>query len=261
MENKILDIIIYYYTDDNEDPILFNYSAYDLYSKFETLFEELKKEIKINLESDNEDKMEYLSSFDKKLFRFYSDFKYRRSEHFYSLNKLNGEITIDSSLLPLLESQLCISSNSINDALCYERQKEFFEFVKNHHLSNLFVFIKKTKKQLSLVENENQIKRIKMSNVAESLNAIEKLIWIGKPSQLGFIISKLAELGYIEAPKRKNSDVNYSQFSKLVKNTFDIDTTEGTLSKYLNLDSEKGQETERNFNKNGFNMPDRGIIS
>lgn len=152
MENKILDIIIYYYTDDNEDPILFNYSAYDLYSKFETLFEELKKEIKVNLALDNESKMEYLNSFDKKLFKFYSDFKYKNSKYFYSLNKLSGDISIETRLLPILKSQLSLTHHSLDDAVYYQEQLVFFEFVKNHHLLNLSPFLKKYKKQLSKLE-------------------------------------------------------------------------------------------------------------
>lgn len=83
----------------------------------------------------------------------------------------------------------------------------------------------------------------------------EKIKWIGKPSQLGFIIGKLAELGYIDAPQRINGETNFTQFAKQVKNTFDVETKESTLSKYLNLESEKGSETVRKFDENGFDIP------
>lgn len=89
----------------------------------------------------------------------------------------------------------------------------------------------------------------------------QKIKWIGKPSQLGFIIGKLAELGYIETPERQTGDINYTQLAKLVKNTFDVETTEATLSKYLNLESEKGSETARKFNENGFDIPHVKTIS
>ncbi|MBN2868949.1 MAG: hypothetical protein JXK08_09775 [Flavobacteriaceae bacterium] len=89
----------------------------------------------------------------------------------------------------------------------------------------------------------------------------KKLKWIGKPSQLGFIVSSLVDLGYIEAPVRQNGDINYTQFAKLVKQTFDIDTSESTLSKYLNTDSEKGQEPMRKFEQYGFNIPHKNIVS
>jgi hypothetical protein len=167
MENKILDLINYYYSDDDEDPILFNYSAYSLYTKLETLFVELRKEIKNNLESENDDKMEYLNSFDTRIFKYYSDHKYRSSKYFYSLNKLIGEISIEPRLLPILKSELSCTSNSFDDNLYYHEQLVFFEFVKNHHLLNLSPFVKKYKKQLS---------KAKKINVKES--------FIHKPSQL-----------------------------------------------------------------------------
>lgn len=99
----------------------------------------------------------------------------------------------------------------------------------------------------------------KKSNVSKSIENntenTEKIKWIGKPSQLGFIIGKLAELGYIDAPQKPNGDINFTQFAKLVNNTFNVETTEATLSKYLNLESEKGSETVRKFNDNGFDIP------
>ncbi|WP_157209206.1 hypothetical protein [Mariniflexile maritimum] len=88
-----------------------------------------------------------------------------------------------------------------------------------------------------------------------------KLKWIGKPSQLGFIISSLANLGYIETPLKKDGEINYTQLAKLVKETFETETTESTLSKYLNLDSEKGQETSRKFSSYNFNIPHLKTIS
>lgn len=92
-------------------------------------------------------------------------------------------------------------------------------------------------------------------NIENKITTIEQIKWIGKPSQLGFIIGKLAELGYIDAPTKPNGDINFTQFAKLVNNTFNVETTEATLSKYLNLESEKGSETVRKFNDNGFDIP------
>lgn len=112
-----------------------------------------------------------------------------------------------------------------------------------------------------------KIEKFIMSKKGNNSNLIKqdsedlKLKWIGKPSQLGFIISSLVDLGYIEAPVRQNGNINYTQFAKLVKQTFDIDTTESTLSKYLNTDSEKGQEPMRKFEEYGFNIPHKNIVS
>lgn len=107
-------------------------------------------------------------------------------------------------------------------------------------------------KMINYLNSKKSTNAIKV-NSSETTN--EKIKWIGKPSQLGFIIGKLADLGYIEAPKRPNGDINFTKFAALVSNTFDVDTTESTLSKYLNLDSEKGSETARKFSDNGFDIP------
>lgn len=82
-----------------------------------------------------------------------------------------------------------------------------------------------------------------------------KLKWIGKPSQLGYIIGQLAQLEYINTPIRPNGEINYTLFAKEVLTTFHANTTESTLTKYLNIDTEKSQETERNFKKAKFNIP------
>jgi hypothetical protein len=118
------------------------------------------------------------------------------------------------------------------------------------------------KKVIAYVETKtNTNQQLSIPNKSETSEPEPKLKWIGKPSQLGFIITSLVDLGYIEAPQRKDGEINYTQFARLVKQTFDIDTTENTLSKYLNSDSEKGQEPLRKFTENGFNIPHIKTVS
>ena len=88
-----------------------------------------------------------------------------------------------------------------------------------------------------------------------------KLQWIGKPSQLGHIIGQLAQLGYIEPPKRDNGEINFTQFSKDLLRMFKIESTQGTLAAYLNPNNEKAQETERNFKKANFSIPHKKQVS
>lgn len=113
-------------------------------------------------------------------------------------------------------------------------------------------------KMISFLESK---KSAAINNTSVLAETAEKIKWIGKPSQLGFIIGKLAELGYIDAPQRINGETNFTQFAKQVNNTFDVETTESTLSKYLNLESEKGSETVRKFEENGFDIPHIKAIS
>jgi hypothetical protein len=95
----------------------------------------------------------------------------------------------------------------------------------------------------------------------DTIHSSNKIKWIGKPSQLGIIIRQLVEMEYIQAPRKHSGDINYTQFAKMVLTTFDVDTTEDTLIKYLNSDSEKSQSTLRKFDENGFNIPHKNIIS
>lgn len=95
-------------------------------------------------------------------------------------------------------------------------------------------------------------------NITDGSN---KLKWIGKPSQIGFIIGKLAEYGYIEPPTKKDGEINYTKFAELVLENFDVSTTGASLSKYLNSESEKGQEPARQFEKNNFYLPQSKEVS
>jgi hypothetical protein len=89
----------------------------------------------------------------------------------------------------------------------------------------------------------------------------EKIEWCGKPSQLGFLISKLAELDYLVPPKKEDGETNYTQFAKKVLHIFKIKTTEGTLATYLNSNTNKAQETHRTFEKAKFNIPHKKEVS
>lgn len=89
----------------------------------------------------------------------------------------------------------------------------------------------------------------------------KKIKWSGKASQFGFIMGTLADLSYIEAPKNHNGNINYKQFAKLLLEVYDVKTTQDSLEKYVNLESEKGQETVRKFKEYDFNIPHKNIVS
>jgi len=112
-----------------------------------------------------------------------------------------------------------------------------------------------------LLEHTNQLKKKYLNH--NSLKGVQnkKIKWMGKPSQLGYIIGVLADLDYVEPPIKPNGDINYTQFSKDLLEIFDVETTEGSLSKYLNLNSEKSQETYRKFEENNFSIPHKKIVS
>ena len=107
---------------------------------------------------------------------------------------------------------------------------------------------------------QNKINQINEEIEAQQSDLL-KLQWSGKPSQLGHIVGQLAQLGYIEPPKRDNGEINYTQFSKDLLRMFKVNTTQGSLAAYLNPNNEKAQETERNFIKAKFNIPHKKEVS
>jgi hypothetical protein len=62
---------------------------------------------------------------------------------------------------------------------------------------------------------------------------IEKLKWLGTTAQFGFIINELATKGFIEFPQT-HKELSISKLAKLCLNSFNIDTTKGTLENALN---------------------------
>jgi hypothetical protein len=100
------------------------------------------------------------------------------------------------------------------------------------------------------------------TNILINEEVTSKLNWNSKPAHLGYLLGILADLDYIDAPKRQNGDINYTQFAKEVLQTFKLKKgTEATLTKYLNTTTEKAQETERNFRSASFNIPHKKEVS
>ena len=88
------------------------------------------------------------------------------------------------------------------------------------------------------------------------------LKWSGKPSHLAFIIRNLVDEGYITGPLGHNQEINISQLSKQILQSFAVEagTTENTMRVYLSTDSEKHLNLKKNFDNQGFNLPDSGLI-
>jgi hypothetical protein len=72
----------------------------------------------------------------------------------------------------------------------------------------------------------------------------EKVKWKASPALFGFIFNELAFKGFIEQPL-KNGEVNSTGYSRILKSIFDIDSTEGTLKKEFNPNSNSLSETKK----------------
>lgn len=75
--------------------------------------------------------------------------------------------------------------------------------------------------------------------------------WLGKPSHLGYIMSLLAESGYIEAPRKKDGEISYIEYARQLYDVIDFDGTLQTLAKYLSQDTNNME----NHNRNKFKIP------
>lgn len=69
-------------------------------------------------------------------------------------------------------------------------------------------------------------------------NTQQPIKWIGKTAHLGYYMNLFAELGYIDAPKKKDGEINYNEFARQLAKTFDFDGNNiGTLAKALSPES------------------------
>ncbi|WP_299767359.1 hypothetical protein [uncultured Dokdonia sp.] len=109
---------------------------------------------------------------------------------------------------------------------------------------------------------------IDLSRIEEKIREIRslnqetpKIKWLGKRTHIGYVFSKLAQEGYIETPKLKNGEVNYTAFARLIKQLFEVDVSEGTLRKYLNPLDSKFEENQNTFEKENFHLPNIKLVN
>ncbi len=116
------------------------------------------------------------------------------------------------------------------------------------HIGNRFI--------MDLVRIQDDINRIRLSNKESA-----RIKWLGKRTHIGYIFSKLAQEGYIETPKLKNGEVNYTAFARLIKELFEVEVAEGTLRKYLNPLDDKFEENRNTFEKEQFYLPNVKLVT
>ena len=93
-------------------------------------------------------------------------------------------------------------------------------------------------------------------------NNVNVLKWIGKPSHLAYMISQFIQEGYIEAPMKRDGEINYTELSKQILNSFNFSSKSPsveTLRRYCNVESDKFLPINEKFIKEGFYLPDSKI--
>ncbi|MBP94064.1 MAG: hypothetical protein CMC55_08105 [Flavobacteriaceae bacterium] len=92
----------------------------------------------------------------------------------------------------------------------------------------------------------------------------DNLEWAGKPSHVAYIISRLVDEGYIAAPLKNDGEINYTELSRQILNSFDfkqkIPSIE-SLRRYSNEDSDKFLLIDKKFKNEGFHIPNLKIMS
>ncbi|WP_418510969.1 hypothetical protein [Corallibacter sp.] len=95
-------------------------------------------------------------------------------------------------------------------------------------------------------------------------NDTNSLIWKGKTSHLAYIISTLIEEGYIDAPLRQNGEINSTELSRQIIQSFNFESKTPRvehLRRYLSVDDDRYQELHEKFSESGFSLPNSKIVS
>tara|TARA_R110000850_G_scaffold98964_1_gene205182 strand:- start:460 stop:1257 length:798 start_codon:yes stop_codon:yes gene_type:complete len=90
------------------------------------------------------------------------------------------------------------------------------------------------------------------------------LKWNGKPSHVAYIISRLVDEGYIAAPLKNDGEINYTELSRQILDSFDFKQKTPSiesLRRYSNEDSDKFLLIDKKFKNEGFHVPNLKIMS
>jgi hypothetical protein len=149
---------------------------------------------------------------------------------------------IRQNTLQYIENQILPQYEDISAAVI--RGKMIDDFVKVAELVGIIDFV-----QALYTEQENEA-TAEQSTVIENNSPIK---WVAKTTHLAYIMKQLAELGYIEAPKRLNREINNREFARQIIKAFDF---EGNGDKVTYLAKELGDDNHMsNDNKDMFVIP------
>jgi hypothetical protein len=129
--------------------------------------------------------------------------------------------------------QFMISLNITNTFIGILKRKFYLNNLDFELIANEILGAKSFEKPNKYFNLGNLIRNTKDIEIKEPEPPIEKLKWIGTTAQFGFIINELATKGFIEFPQT-HKELSISKLAKLCLNSFNIDTTKGTLENALN---------------------------
>lgn len=132
-----------------------------------------------------------------------------------------------------------------------------YEFHMFYHKVAVFNLEEDLKERAIIISDYiNKIENIEINNNTETLN------WCGKPSHLAFIISQLIDEGYIQAPVKKDNEINHSEISRIILKIFSFQKAPSpeTLRRYLNNNDDKHLNLKKSFDNAGYHLPHSAIL-
>ncbi|MBC5842616.1 hypothetical protein H8R23_14475 [Flavobacterium sp. F-380] len=184
METKILNIILDYFSRAEDENALFKFTAYELSFKYRVLFKELEKEIKFNLESVNIENYIYLNYLKEKLYKTYSEEKFRNYKYFTNNSIVIHQIYADSDLLKALKYPLTNKCQLTPEEDYYcEKQSEFLDALKNNFLYELLIYINSIDLNNDSIYNNLKRKKSSKNYSLDYLDSYCELLNSGTPFQ------------------------------------------------------------------------------
>ncbi len=144
-----------------------------------------------------------------------------------------------------------INANAVSNVLKEATGKEFkyLDWVLNASISREYFYNIEVASEFASLAYYS---RVANNDVRTDTTSNSPLKWIGKPAQLGHFMYLFSDLGYIDAPKKRNGEINYSEFARLVAKAFQFEgNNEGYLAKSLNPESNNME----NDNKEAIKIP------
>jgi len=68
-------------------------------------------------------------------------------------------------------------------------------------------------------------------------------------------LGTLASLDYLNAPLKKDGEINNKQFARELNKVFNTNYNVDSLARYISISTDKAEETKRRFENKGFNIP------
>ncbi|MCH4552221.1 hypothetical protein [Aestuariibaculum lutulentum] len=194
-----------------------------------------------------------------------------KHQYDYSQDQIKFLKALKSKVIPSLNNIINNNYSTLEGGSFYNEIKLEDGFVETEGIikhrdyeTSMFYHITSIQKlSEDLRERETIINNFIKETSEQGNNNKNTLKWAGKPSHLGLIIRSLIDEGYITAPEGGNGEINLTELSRQIINSFNLEqtTTTNTLRVYTNIDHERHLTLKETFDNQGFHIPNSNITS